>query len=1029
MLINLTKQTEKKSVETVGPHTTDISLEKKFGFIDAEKLVLYLLYYKKKFALEYIKKSKENDLVMIGEDISIETKGAKRFYVCKRDYIYYSLQVKSMCIYESIENNSHVKLHIDVDLKEEHIIKDRQTELNDYIDRIYVLTSNVVFNKYKLEKIRCIVLKSRNEEGKISAHMIFPDIVFENIYCIKYMFSEVDNSSLIENKILDPSVYRVGLFRFLWAKKIGKNNTLDFYKGINYELPTDKKELFDDCYICLINKKVPILKHEFLERLKYEKKNKITVTNKNFMSINNDEPNWINLYSVKELKQLLDILNIKRGDGYTSWSMIGMALFNCNNSLECLELWDEWSKLNPDKYEKNACRMKWIDYRKKTIIDVGVGYLKNCAKKDDPEKFSKLKAFNKIQKPLFKTQKINKRFIINKDDKKDDIKKIIKNWVISAIQKILCFISAYGTGKTVTVKYIIDIFKPERILWITHRQTLTFDLFGALKDYRFVNYLDGDFFEPRLLCQIESLYKIKYNSDEDLVYDLIVFDESESLLNHYLSSTLKEPRTTFDLMQTIMKNAKKIIALDGDFSDRSYIFLKDIDPNLQIIENTYKTVSKHYFFTNDNNKFNNFIDNDIKNNKNICIVSMSANVATTYYEKYKDQKTIMHCSTSDDSLKKELRNVNDFWSKYKIIIYSPSVGEGVDFNIEHIDKMYVILSDKSTSPRGLLQMCGRIRKLKDNNINVYLNGFPYTEYSCLYTIDDIGDYYTELRKNYNIKKTNLYDIINNYNELENLNKNKSTFVSCLIDLLKKKGHTYSFDQTIFKKQTSENKYTKEAILNAPNLDEKEYQTILSRQKKNEATYDDKIAIIKYDYKKIWNVEEVDENFMDDAFRKTHIFRNLKSIIENFNKKDEDEINNELVNIEEYTNLMKCDENNEYLNVADTKYKEKMEIIIDLIKSLGYDSLTKEKLIMKDDFEKNKENVKNNKLFKNQDYSLPLFNMKKKKIVSNREFLGFINSILSNYGLKINLKRINEKNKKNKKIYYFIKIIDNYINYI
>ena len=37
----------------------------------------------------------------------------------------------------------------------------------------------------------------------------------------------------------------------------------------------------------------------------------------------------------------------------------------------------------------------------------------------------------------------------------------------------------------------------------TDRQTLTYDLFGSLKEQRFVNYLDGYFNEPRILCQIE----------------------------------------------------------------------------------------------------------------------------------------------------------------------------------------------------------------------------------------------------------------------------------------------------------------------------------------------------------------------------------------------------------------------------------------------------------------------------------------------------------------------------------------------
>jgi hypothetical protein len=38
--------------------------------------------------------------------------------------------------------------------------------------------------------------------------------------------------------------------------------------------------------------------------------------------------------------------------------------------------------------------------------------------------------------------------------------------------------------------------------------------------------------------------------------------------------------------------------------------------------------------------------------------------------------------------------------------------------------MFCVLSDRSTSQRGFLQMCARIRKLKDTNINVYLNELP-----------------------------------------------------------------------------------------------------------------------------------------------------------------------------------------------------------------------------------------------------------------------------------------------------------------
>lgn len=1016
----ISKGSKRLVVTPASPTTNNIYTEKNISFIDAEKRVTMLQFPLKEPALNYINNSKEKDLIVVGEDKN--TNGTKKFYVCKRDYIYYALQKNSFCIYENIEGEQQVKLYVDLDLKEEYLKNDRTVELNNYIDRIYVLVSNVLNKKYDIDNPKCIVLKSRNDIGKVSAHMIFPEIVFKNIYCIKYMFSEIDDSSLIQTKILDPSVYRTGLFRFIWAKKIGKENTLDFYRGINYDLPKSNKQLFDDCSICFINKKCDILTHDFIEKIEKEKIGKVKITNKNFISFSNGEPVWINLYSVKELKSLLDIINIKRSMDYLPWISIGISLFNCNNSLECLNLWDNWSKKCPEKYDINSCRIKWNSFVGNKL-KFGLSYLKRCAKTDNPDKFAKLKSFNKICSQMFTTEEINKQFLINLENKNDDVMKMLNIWFKSNTQKIISFISAYGTGKTVLVRYVIDTYKPKKILWITHRQSLTFDLYGSLKNLRFANYLDGDYSEPRLICQIESLHRIINSCDDELVYDLIVLDESESLLNHYSSSTIKDPRYTFNIMYGLVNKAKKIIALDGDFSDRSYLYLKSIDNNLQIIENMYKTQSKNYLFTNDVNKFDKLIDDDIKENKNICIVSMSANVATNYYEKYKNNKIIMHCSTSDDSLKRELRNVNEFWSKYQIIIYSPTVGEGVDFNVNHIDKMYVILSDKSTSPRGLLQMCGRVRKLKDVNINVYLNGFPYNEHACLYNIDDVNDYYDELHKRYAIKKLSLYDEINNYNELENLNKNKALFISCLIELLKKKGHTYKFDDTLFKKQKNNNIYTQNAIINAPDIDDDEYSMLLIKQKNNFANHDEKLSIIKQCYKIYWKTNTIDEKFMKYAYRKTHILFNLKSLINKF--KGNDIYRN---NYSEFQNIVLADEMSEYLDIEKAKTSEKINIITDLINGLGFNDLNDNKLIKKDDFEKNKnENIKKNILFTNQEYSLPLFNMKKRKILTNKAFLGFINTIFSNYGIKIAIKRkaYTLNNNKDKNVFFSLQINDGY----
>jgi len=152
--------------------------------------------------------------------------------------------------------------------------------------------------------------------------------------------------------------------------------------------------------------------------------------------------------------------------------------------------------------------------------------------------------------------------------------------------------------------------------------------------------------------------------------------------------------------------------------------------------------------------------------------------------------------------------------------------------------------------------------------------------------------------------------------------------------------------------------------------------------------------------------------------------NLKSIIKKFNKLDDNIINDDL-----FDNLIIADEYFEYLDYKKTKIRERMDIVMDLIKKLGFNDLTEKTLLTREQFELNKEEVKENVLFKNQDYSLPLFNMKKKKIITNKAFLGFINTILDNYGLAISQKRKTLEKNENMIVFYCLKIDKNYSNYI
>ena len=81
---------------------------------------------------------------------------------------------------------------------------------------------------------------------------------------------------------------------------------------------------------------------------------------------------------------------------------------------------------------------------------------------------------------------------------------------------------------------------------------------------------------------------------------------------------------------------------------------------------------------------------------------------------------------------------------------------------------------------------------------------------------------------------------------------------------------------------------------------------------------------------------------------------------------------------------------------------------DLIHKLGF-KLFDDKYISRQDFEKNIEDIiKTNELFINPKLATILFNSSKVNIKTNKQFLGFVNTVLENYKLKIQSKEVRVK---------------------
>lgn len=971
----------------------------------------HLIYFDKESpCLEYLKT--QPNLHQFAEDLTCGM--AKRFFAIDYDTIYSLSQLKKFHLYEYFDRDDKLKLFMDIDIKPHNIPEgvNREEYFDDIVNEGIELVVDQL-KKYGINNPRTIILSS-NRPDKLSAHVIFPDVVFENIGMIKFFMSQL-RSYLIDKEIIDLNPYRKGGLRLLWNSKMGVYVNLEYNRGIDYEYEDDK-QLFMDCLVKNISDGHQIVGIELPKNIKVIKKKK-PINPKVELTEYSD----VN-YPLNQLAKYVNILDKKRADKYRLWLEIGMILHNCNPTKQSFNIWDKWSKDSGSYDSKEMNMYKWNGFK---FGYFSIGTLKHYAKMDNPEGYETIEY--SLEERIFKSLKFSANYLLNLEtenikDNASFISKFIIEWMEGNL-KTLAIRSTYDTGKTRLINKIIKEFGLKRVLFISYRQTLTNDLHGSFIDLRVKSYLDGDYDADRIICQIESLGKLlpqmRFIGDKNYVpiYDLVVIDEIESVLNHFRSCTIPNKEYAFNLMRDFVFNANKVLALDGDLHNRSYTYLKHFGDSV-IIENEIKKNKRHFIFSNNRNIFELNLANDLANGENIGLISMSSKLAMLYEKRFKDKyKTVLHCAKSDDKHKDKLKDVKTFWKQFQLVIYSPTIESGVNFDAEHFHKIYVILSPKSTSPRGLMQMMNRIRKLKNHNVMIYLNNMPFKEKASFYNYDEVREYVCEVFQTYLEPKTilddqtnkmmvtyefNLYSQILIYNETENANKCKNLFVPYLIKLFNEKGHTYEFKDTkVAKKGMKVDNVTKDDILKADDIDRDELNVLLNKQICNEATKEDKVKIERYMIKKDWKITEVSDEFLGKFYGKTEMLYNLRFLLDK-------------TKIDPYM----ATENEGHVIDFDRATKlEQIEYIEEVIRDLGFDKVGGEK-IDKETFTANIDKVIGGcKLFTNVNKSQPMFGYEKskiRKVKTIKQFMGFMNSLLSEWGVVIEYvkssKQIKTKNK-------------------
>lgn len=414
------------------------------------------------------------------------------------------------------------------------------------------------------------------------------------------------------------------------------------------------------------------------------------------------------------VKTLEDVVNsIYNGVEITSYRIflgVGMAIHRvCQGNDKGLKLWKQWV----DKYKSTP--LSELDTLYSRFNDKrGYGYttLKMLASQCNPKVNT-----HDFTHELFEydtdmeTKTFNHRYISDNEEPIYDFDKYDTIYLKSPM----------GTGKSYALHQVFQqTDKYKTILYLSSRRAFACSMASEFHNKGFMNYLDGGFtgYEPRIIVSPESLFKIKTNT-----YDLIVVDESESILKILSSPTLQNPnfKTNIDTFKAIISKADKVIVMDAYLQQRSIEAITSFRPidNSILWINQYQQEAKELINYDSRETFIDELKDKLKEGKKCVLVcgnrELGKQIAYDLQGEYKYQ------FYNRDNKLPNTADVNELWDGLDLLLYTPTITCGISFTKLHYDELFMCISNVgSCIPRDLIQASRRVRQFKSNIVHFFL---------------------------------------------------------------------------------------------------------------------------------------------------------------------------------------------------------------------------------------------------------------------------------------------------------------------
>jgi len=408
-----------------------------------------------------------------------------------------------------------------------------------------------------------------------------------------------------------------------------------------------------------------------------------------------------------EIKFYLSCIpNNGNGQPTKIWLMVGMILHKYNQPLF---MWVDWSNQCSLYGDQSAICSKYYQSFKPTEKGYTIGSLIRTARQYVPKSdiwFNKL--FNQLtslKTDGFSYVEYNEPYVRDYPSNFDIV-----------IER-----SPMGTGKTSSIKRLLDLYdNPKRCLYLSPRIIFSHNIEGEFKNYGFINYKTQGFnpSSDRVICSIESIHRL-----QGQIYDLIIMDESETVLCAFNSPTLKKIKPCIDAFEFIFKNSRKIIAMDAMMSNRTRDFFNNLMPDRskQIRVNTFSPVKRTAYMLPSGKALISKIKEKLQKGFR-CVVASASNgfchkVIEDLHDIIQEKKVKFYEAKTGDTIKHECIDARTAWKDLDLLLYTPTITVGVNFDLpDMFDYLFIYGSDLTTSVRDMFQSSMRVRHIKTNTM-------------------------------------------------------------------------------------------------------------------------------------------------------------------------------------------------------------------------------------------------------------------------------------------------------------------------